>query len=89
MSLLTREMRAAVGRSLPPVTVEATRREIRKYAVATGQRLARYLRGDEAPPLFTSRTRFSCSCTTRRSGTRTGFITIGTTRRGRRATPIW
>ncbi len=52
MSLLTPEMRAAVGRSLPPVTAEVTRREIRKYAVATGQRLVRYLRGDEAPPLF-------------------------------------
>jgi 3-methylfumaryl-CoA hydratase len=52
MSLLTPEMKSAIGRSLPPVTEEVTRREVRKYAVATGQRLEKYLRGDEAPPMF-------------------------------------
>lgn len=52
MKLLTPELEAAVGRSLPPVKAEVTRREIRKYAVSTGQRLPRFLRGDEAPPLF-------------------------------------
>lgn len=52
MSLLTPEMKAAIGRALPPVTEEVTRREIRKYAVSTGQRLEKYLRGDEAPPMF-------------------------------------
>lgn len=52
MSLLTPELKAAVGRSLQPVTAEVTRREIRKYAAATGQRLQRFIDGDEAPPMF-------------------------------------
>lgn len=52
MGLLTREHRSAIGRALPPVTVEVTRREIRKYAAATGQRLQRFIDGDEAPPMF-------------------------------------
>lgn len=52
MSLVTPELRAAIGRTGPAVTVEVTRREIRKYAVATRQRDKRYLDGDEAPPLF-------------------------------------
>ncbi len=52
MSLVTPELRAAIGRTGPAVTVEVTRREIRKYAVATRQRLKRYLDGDEAPPMF-------------------------------------
>lgn len=52
MGLINAELKAAVGRSLPPETREVTRREIRKYALATGQRLRRYLDGDEAPPLF-------------------------------------
>ena len=49
---LTPEMLAHVGRSRPSVTEQATRREIRKYSIATGQRLEKYLNGDEAPPLF-------------------------------------
>lgn len=52
MSLLTQELKAAVGRELPPEKAEVTRREIRKYSVATGQRLQKFLNGDEAPPLF-------------------------------------
>ncbi len=52
MSLLTPEIKAAVGRTSAPVKAEVTRRDIRKYAAATGQRLAKYLDGDEAPPLF-------------------------------------
>lgn len=52
MSLLTPELKAHIGRALPPVKAEVTRREIRKYAVATGQRLQRFLDGDEAPPMF-------------------------------------
>lgn len=52
MSLLTPELRAEVGRSLPPAKAEVTRREIRKYAAATGQRLKRFMDGDEAPPMF-------------------------------------
>ena len=46
---------ARVGLSTPPVTDTVTRREIRRYAVATGQRAEKYLRGDEAPPLFFTR----------------------------------
>lgn len=50
--LLTPEMLAHVGRTRSPRTEPVTRREIRKYAIATGQRLRKYLDGDEAPPLF-------------------------------------
>ena len=50
--LLTPEMLAHVGRSRPPRSELVTRRDIRKYAIASGQRLRRYLDGDEAPPLF-------------------------------------
>lgn len=50
--LVTSAMRAWIGRSAPPVTVEVTRRDIIKYAHATGQRQARFLDGDEAPPMF-------------------------------------
>jgi hydroxyacyl-ACP dehydratase HTD2-like protein with hotdog domain len=46
------DLQACVGRTAPPQTEVVTRRDIRKYAVATGQRLARYLDGDEAPPTF-------------------------------------
>ncbi len=51
-SLLTPELLANIGRASPPVTETVTRRDIRKYAVATGQRLRKYLDGDEAPALF-------------------------------------
>lgn len=51
-SLLTPELLANIGRSAPPRTELVTRRDIRKYAVATGQRLRRFLDGDEAPPMF-------------------------------------
>jgi 3-methylfumaryl-CoA hydratase len=44
--------RAWIGRSQPPVTVEVTRRDIQKYAVATEQRRQKYIDGDEAPPMF-------------------------------------
>ena len=54
-SLLSDADRARVGLATPPVTETVTRREIRRYAVATGQRAARYLSGDEAPPLFFTR----------------------------------
>ena len=50
--LLTPEMLAHVGRAQPPRTELVTRRDIRKYAIATGQRRRKYLDGDEAPPLF-------------------------------------
>lgn len=50
--LLTPELRAHIGRTDAPRTEIVTRRDIRKYAIATGQRLQKYLDGDEAPPMF-------------------------------------
>lgn len=50
--LLTDELLANIGRSSPPKTELVTRRDIRKYSVATGQRIRKFLDGDEAPPLF-------------------------------------
>lgn len=52
MTLLTDEHRRWIGREDPPVTVEVSRRDIVKYAVATEQLQQKYLRGDEAPPMF-------------------------------------
>jgi len=51
-SLLTDEHRAWIGREDPPITVEVSRRDIVKYSIATEQVLEKYLRGDEAPPMF-------------------------------------
>ncbi|MDP6580627.1 MAG: MaoC family dehydratase N-terminal domain-containing protein [Vicinamibacterales bacterium] len=50
--LLTPEIRQWVGRSDTPQRLEVTRRDIVKYAIATQQRLEKYLQGDEAPPMF-------------------------------------
>lgn len=50
--LLTAELLANVGKQAEPRTEVVTRRDIRKYAIATGQALRRYLDGDEAPPLY-------------------------------------
>jgi hydroxyacyl-ACP dehydratase HTD2-like protein with hotdog domain len=50
--LLTQELMDNIGRSSPSKTELVTRRDIRKYSVATGQRLKKYLDGDEAPPLY-------------------------------------
>jgi 3-methylfumaryl-CoA hydratase len=52
MTLLTEEHKAWIGSAEEPVTVEITRRDIRKYAAATEQQQDKYLRGDEAPPMF-------------------------------------
>lgn len=49
--LLTDKIRSWIGRSDPPQRVEITRRDIIKYAIATEQKLAKYLNGDEAPPM--------------------------------------
>ena len=46
------ELLALVGTSDEPQSQLVTRRDIRKYSVATGQRLRKYLDGDEAPPMF-------------------------------------
>ena len=51
-TLLTSDLLANIGRSAPPRKELVTRRDIRKYAIATGQRLETYLAGDEAPPMF-------------------------------------
>ena len=51
-NLLTPELMENVGRSSAPKTEIVTRRDIRKYSVATGQRLKKFLDGDEAPPLY-------------------------------------
>lgn len=50
--LLTSELLANIGRTAPPREELVTRRDIRKYSVATGQRLQKFLAGDEAPPMF-------------------------------------
>ena len=49
---ITEEIRASIGASETYGPLEVTRREIVKYSVATEQRLDRFLRGDEAPPMF-------------------------------------
>ncbi len=51
-SLLTADLLAHIGKSAPPKTERVTRRDIRKYSIATDQRLEKYLTGDEAPPMF-------------------------------------
>ncbi|MFK8040929.1 MaoC family dehydratase N-terminal domain-containing protein [Congregibacter sp.] len=50
--LLGPEVLSAIGRQSAPRREIVTRRDIRKYAVATGNRQRKYLDGDEAPPLF-------------------------------------
>lgn len=50
--LLTDEHRAWIGREDASATVEVSRRDIVKYAIATEQVLEKYLSGDEAPPMF-------------------------------------
>ena len=52
MSVLTPDVLANIGRKGPPRTEVVTRRDIRKYAIASGQRQRKYLDGDEAPPLY-------------------------------------
>ena len=51
-TMITDDIRAWIGRSDPPITLEVTRRDIIKYSIATEQQLPKYLRGDEAPPMF-------------------------------------
>jgi|TARA_B110000908_G_scaffold168774_2_gene224425 hydroxyacyl-ACP dehydratase HTD2-like protein with hotdog domain len=52
MSLLTPDLLANIGRQSEPQREIVTRRDIRKYAVATGSRQRKYLDGDQAPPMF-------------------------------------
>ena len=52
MSVLTPELLATIGRKSEPQRELVTRRDIRKYAIATGNRQRRYLDGELAPPMF-------------------------------------
>ena len=52
MAVLTAQVLSNIGKQAPPRTEVVTRRDIRKYAIATGQREQKYLEGDEAPPLY-------------------------------------
>jgi acyl dehydratase len=52
MSLLSKELLSTIGRRSEPQRELVTRRDIRKYAVATGNRQQKYLDGDQAPPMF-------------------------------------
>lgn len=49
---LSPELLANIGRRDAPRRELVTRRDIRKYAIATGSRQQRYLDGDVAPPMF-------------------------------------
>ncbi|MGD2007543.1 MAG: MaoC family dehydratase N-terminal domain-containing protein [Cellvibrionales bacterium] len=50
--LVSEALLATVGRQSEPRREIVTRRDIRKYAVATGSRQRKYLDGDVAPPMF-------------------------------------
>ena len=50
--LLSDELLATIGRQSTPRRELVTRRDIRKYAVATDNRQRKYLDGDQAPPMF-------------------------------------
>ncbi len=52
MSVLSEDLLANIGRCSEPRRELVTRRDIRKYAVATGNRQRKYLDGDLAPPMF-------------------------------------
>ena len=52
MGLLTEAHRNWIGTEEGRWQIEITRRDIQKYAAATEQQQARYLNGDEAPPMF-------------------------------------
>ncbi len=51
-SLLSPELLQNIGKTSPPRLEFVTRKDIRKYAIATQQRERRFLDGDEAPPMF-------------------------------------
>ena len=52
MGILSEDVLAYIGRKAPARTEVVTRRDIRKYAIASGQTQRKYLDGDVAPPLF-------------------------------------
>ena len=51
MGLLTNEHFDSIGTAEPSIEVQISRREIQKYAAATEQQQAKYIQGDEAPPM--------------------------------------
>lgn len=51
-TVLNEALLANIGRKSEPVRELVTRRDIRKYAIATGNGQRKYLDGDEAPPMF-------------------------------------
>ncbi len=51
-NLITPDLLAHIGTTEAPRTELVTRRDIRKYSVATGQQEAKFLAGDVAPPMF-------------------------------------
>ena len=51
-NILTKEILVNIGKTEPSKKELVTKRDIRKYAVATGQRQKKYLDGNEAPPMF-------------------------------------
>jgi hydroxyacyl-ACP dehydratase HTD2-like protein with hotdog domain len=52
MGILSTDVLAYIGSKSAPRTEVVTRRDIRKYAIASGQTQRKYLDGDVAPPLF-------------------------------------
>ena len=50
--LISDEAKSWIGRSAEPFLVEISRRDIVKYSIATEQKQEKYLKGDEAPPMF-------------------------------------
>ena len=50
--LLSDELLANIGRQSEPRRELVTRRDIRKYAIATDNRQRKYLDGDQAPPMY-------------------------------------
>ena len=52
MPLLSEEHLSWIGHEDAPVEIEVSRRDIIKYSMATEQKLAKYLEGDEAPLMF-------------------------------------
>jgi len=51
-TLLDDALLSNIGKQSKPQRELVTRRDIRKYAVATDNRQSKYLKGDEAPPMF-------------------------------------
>ena len=51
-NLVTDEALSWIGKSDPPIEIEVNRSDIIKYSVSTEQVLTKYLKGDEAPPMF-------------------------------------